>query len=83
MTQNAGKDEEDNCRISCLSVRNWRGRTFHRKIPNPLHGTPAKATQLYIVSEIKASMAVGAELDVNFLPNDDLVLRKMIELENN
>lgn len=34
-----------------------------------------------IAREVRASMVVGGELDIQFLPNDDVVLKKMIELE--
>ncbi|KAG5537241.1 hypothetical protein RHGRI_024627 [Rhododendron griersonianum] len=36
---------------------------------------------LMILNEVKASMAVGGELGVNFLPYDDETLRRMIQLE--
>lgn len=32
--------------------------------------------------EIMASMAIGSQLGINFLPCDDLILGKMIELES-
>lgn len=35
-----------------------------------------------ILSEVRATMAVGAELNVKFRPDDELILRKMILLEN-
>lgn len=36
---------------------------------------------LKILNEVKASMAVGGELGVNFLPDDDETLTRMIQLE--
>lgn len=35
----------------------------------------------HIIDEVRATMAIGAELNVNFLPDDDRVLKKMILLE--
>lgn len=35
-----------------------------------------------VVREALATMAVGSELGINFRPNDDLILCKMIELES-
>lgn len=45
--------------------------------------SPGEAIQsdLRIAEEVRATMAIGGELNVNFLPNDDVVLKKMIELE--
>ncbi|KAI8531875.1 hypothetical protein RHMOL_Rhmol11G0169900 [Rhododendron molle] len=34
-----------------------------------------------IVNEVRATMAVGGELDINFLPDDNETLQRMIELE--
>lgn len=36
----------------------------------------------HIIDEVRATMAIGAELNVNFLPNDERVLKKMIILES-
>lgn len=35
-----------------------------------------------IVDEVRATMAIGSQLHVNFRPNDDLILKKMIILES-
>lgn len=35
-----------------------------------------------VVREVRATMAVGGELGINFNPNDDLILSRMIELES-
>lgn len=35
-----------------------------------------------ILSEVRATMAVGAALNINFLPNDERILKKMVCLEN-
>ncbi|KAG5521008.1 hypothetical protein RHGRI_033528 [Rhododendron griersonianum] len=34
-----------------------------------------------IINEVRATMAIGGELDINFLPNDNETLNRMIELE--
>lgn len=38
-------------------------------------------SQLQIENEVRATMAVGAQLNINFSPNDPEILWKMIELE--
>lgn len=38
-------------------------------------------SDLRIAEEVRATMEIGGQLNVDFLPNDDVVLRKMIEIE--
>lgn len=61
------------------------------KEPSMVDGSPLSSgesvqaesiqTDSRIVDEVRATMAIGGELNVQFLPNDDVVLKKMIELE--
>lgn len=35
-----------------------------------------------VIREVRATMEIGGELGINFRPDDDLVLRSMIEIES-
>lgn len=36
----------------------------------------------HVIEEVRATMAIGAQLNVNFLPNDDRILKKMITIKS-
>ncbi|KAI8569701.1 hypothetical protein RHMOL_Rhmol02G0297900 [Rhododendron molle] len=64
-----------------LSLREEVDRTFNHEESFASSSEDTIQSDSVIYREVRATMAIGGQLNVNFLPQDDVILNKMIEME--
>lgn len=64
-----------------LSLREGGDRTFNHEESDLSSPGDTIQSDSVICREVQATMAIGGQLNVNFLTQDDVIINKMIEIE--